>query len=450
MTSDHSMARDRRLLVSGLSGLGARVAGLLASLASVAILARSLDAVAFGVVGTLTALVIYVNVMDFGVGNALMTRIAWLDGQDRHSEIWTLVSTSFRVLVAMGVVIGTTSAIVIVLSPIHRLLGAPSIPAGDLRLATLALTTSVAIGVPASIGSRVQVGLQDGKRDNLWFLAASTGSLTAVSFVAMVQGPIWAYVLAVAGTRTFVAVAQTCRVLAGSGVAVLSQAAPSARDPARTDFVRLARLFFVLQASVAIGYQSDVLVVSGIRGAATAALFIVALRMFSPIATVIAGASQQMWTATAEALARGDLAWVRTRFRRIVLLTVALATIACMPLVLAGEVLAEWWVGDALVPDRAVFILFAVWTIYSVGMGQVAYLLNAAEIVRPQVIMASAMTVANVAFSIVLTHAIGLTGPLWGSLAAHLLITAGPAIYLTVGVLRGRYIRSQNFTSERT
>ena len=428
--------RDRRLLASGISGIVARVLGILAGAVSLAIMARSVSEVAFGVVGTLTALLAYVSFMDLGIGSAAMSHLAALDGSGRTHQVQGVLAHAFRRLVTIGMAIGLVSLTAVFLLPVHRLLGAGTIPEPDVKLAILSLTTSIAIGVPASLGSRAQVGLQQGSTDNAWFLGGALASAGMVAVVAWLDGGLWAYVLAMAGVRTLISAVQTVSVLRGHGVRLRMTQADAVEGSTARDLARLGRLFFVLQGAVVIAYQSDAIVVSSIAGAATAGSFVVAMRMFTPISNVISGATQQLWTASAEALARGDIAWVRSRFARSILLSMGLAAVSSSALLLVADPLARWWVGDAFVPDRSLMVVFAIWTVYSVGMGQVGYLLNASAIVRPQVVMAGAMTSLNLLLSILFTHWWGIAGPLWGSLIAHVATTAGPALFLAAKIVK--------------
>ena len=78
----------------------------------------------------------------------------------------------------------------------------------------------------------------------------------------------------------------------------------------------------------------------------------------------------------------------------------------------------------------------AVGAVYFNVATQVTFLLNAADIVRPQVAMALTMAVANVSLSIYLTHRIGVIGPVVGSLVAHVFCYGLPALLIARRILR--------------
>jgi O-antigen/teichoic acid export membrane protein len=116
--------------------------------------------------------------------------------------------------------------------------------------------------------------------------------------------------------------------------------------------------------------------------------------------------------------------------------TLGISVPSVLLLIVLGRPLARVWVGAQLLPSVGLLAAFAVWTVYSLAMTQVSFLLNAAQVVGPQVIMALSMTAANLGLSLYLTRHVGITGPLIGSLAAHIVFSGVPAVMLAVRVLR--------------
>jgi len=167
-----------------------------------------------------------------------------------------------------------------------------------------------------------------------------------------------------------------------------------------------------------------------VLGLSSVTVFKVSLTMFTLITGLFSGASQQMWPAMAESMSRGDIAWARSRFVRVAGGAVAASAIVCGVLVVIGPWVVRIWIGSSVVPSRSLLLAFAVWTVYSLGMGQASLVLNAARVVRPQLWMALLMAVVNLPLSIYLTHRVGITGPLIGSLIAHLVFAGVPTVVL--------------------
>ncbi|GAP54477.1 O-Antigen protein [Arthrobacter sp. Hiyo6] len=188
----------------------------------------------------------------------------------------------------------------------------------------------------------------------------------------------------------------------------------------------------------AVTYQTDTLVVIYVVGAAGAATFGVVLRLFSGLTTLFTGGLQQMWASTAHALADGDMIWVRRSFARTFYITMSLYVATSLLIIFLGQFLVEIWAGKSVVPDRDLLVAFALWNVYGFGMSQLSMLLNGANKVKVQAVTACLMAAANLPVSIYLTHAMGLSGPLYGSLLCHAVFVGCPTVVMARRLLRER------------
>ena len=430
-----SKARDRALTASMGSAVVLKLLTSGFGVAAVAISVRALGEMQFGVLATLSTLTGLMAFADFGIGSGLMTQLAIAEGCEDGQRARAMVSAALSGMLALGSLVAALGTLAAVMLPWSRILGVPDVDTDGLQTAVAMFFLLAGLAIPASIGQRTLMGLQQGLAANCWLLAGATSSLAGVFIAAVFHQPLWCFVLASMGLPVLVAALQSTWVLVRSH----AHLRPSRTFLTRASFRSLAGvsgLFFALNVAVAVAYQTDVLIVASTLGAGSAALFAIGLRMFGVMSATLAGASQQMWTSMAEALARGDMAWVRSRFLRIMLGTLAVSVPGAILLVALGRPLARMWVGPELVPPPELLAAFALWTVYSLAMTQISFLLNAAQIVGPQVVMALSMTAANIVLSLYLTRRIGITGPLVGSLAAHVLSSGVPTAILAMRVLK--------------
>jgi O-antigen/teichoic acid export membrane protein len=428
-------ARDRALRASMASAVLVKLLATGFGGASIAISVRALGNTQFGVLATLSTISGLMAFADFGIGSGLMTQLAIADGQGDARRARAIVSAALSGMLTLGLLVVLLGVLAALMLPWNQILGVPIIDAAVLRSTVAVFFVFAGLAIPASIGQRMLMGLQRGLAANCWLLAGATASLAGVFIASSTRAPLRSFVLASIGLPVMVATIQSTWVLVRSH----SQLRPSWRLVNGTLLRSLARvsgLFLVLNVAVAFAFQSDVVIVASTLGAGSAAVFAVGLRMFSVVSGTLAGASQQMWTSMAEAFARGDVAWIRSRFVRIIFGTLAVSVPSAMFLVAFGRPLARMWVGPELIPSTGLLAAFAVWTVYSLAMTQISFLLNAAQIVGPQVIMALSMTTANLMLSLHLTRHIGITGPLVGSLIAHIVFSGVPTVILAVRVFR--------------
>jgi O-antigen/teichoic acid export membrane protein len=426
--------RDRALWHSISSGAGVRVVTMALTLLTVSVSVRSLGDTAFGMVATLGTMIGLTGFADLGLGLGLMNRLAQSLGEDDQAAMKPLVSSALASLIALGALVAVVGSASIAVLNWDVLLGSPDLPDASINASVVIFAISIGLAIPASIGQRVLLGTQQGVVANAWSLAASIAQFGAVIAAAWRDAPVWAFVAATISTPVLVACFQSAWVL--SRASHLRPARSHVSREVVRHLMRLSGLFFALNLAVAVAYQSDTLVTSAVLGASSAAVFAIGLRMFGAASGLFGTLLQQFWPALAEALANGDLEWVRRRFKQVLAIsTASIATMAGL-LVVFGQPLARVWVGASLVPPIGMLVAFAAWTVYAHVMTQCSTLLNAAGVVRPQVAMATAMACVNLPLSILLTKQIGLPGPLVGSLVSHILCAGVPAVYLVRKVLR--------------
>jgi O-antigen/teichoic acid export membrane protein len=321
--------------------------------------------------------------------------------------------------------------------PWQRLLGTDAISETALRACVLALVVSTTLTLVGSLGKSALYGIQRGSAANHWLVAATLAGAASSILAALVGAPLWVFVLAAAGAPALVSFACTWWTLRRTQLRVH----PRVSDVSGVELRQLLGTggwFLAIALAGALGYQTDSVVVAAILGASSAGVYNVALRVLGLVTQSVYPALMQLWPAFTEALGRGDVAWVRSRFWWSSLLAGAAAAVVSVALVVVGPTLIGLWLTDDLAPSRTLLAAFAVWTTYTIALAPLFFLLNAIGRVRAHAWMAIATTVANVPLSIALTHLVGITGPVYASLIASTLFAGVPAALVVRPVLAGR------------
>lgn len=422
---DHGRQRDRALLSSAGGTVASRAVTALASLITVGLAARTLTGSELGVVSVLTILATYFGFGDFGLGSMLMTRLPAAHAREDFSEMRALVSSVLCALTLVASSIAAIGITSIFLLPWQSLLGAQSIPWPQVRASLLVFFCFGAVGIPAAVGMRVLSAMQRGALIRVWNSSFAVTMVVAVAICSALNAPMWTYVMAITAPSALLGVIQF-----GQLVCVLY---PYLRpDRTALNLVEGAHglwagaQYAVLSLGWVIAYTLDAIVVSDLLGAAKAAVFGIAARLFSLVGGTLTNAGQQMWPAISEALARGDVAWVRRRFRHSILLSAATVTAGCVAITLFGRSFARAWVGPALVPPLSLLLIMAVWTIYMTVITQYSYLLLAHERIKVLALLGLLIAVVNLLSSIWFTKRFGLAGPIVGNLFAAVLVQLWP------------------------
>jgi O-antigen/teichoic acid export membrane protein len=421
--------RDRALLNAAGATLLARGVSAISLVATLAIAAHSLSKPELGVVAVLTTLSAFLSFGDFGLGTLLMTRLPEAHARGDAAAKREIVGVTFNTLCVIGGTIAVLGVATSAVVPWQTLLGAHKLSNSSVREAVICFFVFGGLGIPVTVGGRVLAAMLRSGSAQLWLALSSLISLAATVVCAKENLPIWAYVGAIAGAPAVVALVQTGWVfirqfpdLRPKGFGVHPKVAWT--------FMKASSLFAIMSLSAVISYSIDSLVVSSILGAAAAAVFALAARMFSLVGVTIGLAGQQLWSALTDAITRGDHAWARSRFWRTLLISSGINVFACAVLVVFGRELSRIWVGHSLVPSRSLLIVLAVYTVYSTTTLQASYLLTAVEKVKTIALIGIGGAAFNVGASIVLTHLYGISGPILGSIAALVVVLTIPLIVL--------------------
>jgi O-antigen/teichoic acid export membrane protein len=200
--------------------------------------------------------------------------------------------------------------------------------------------------------------------------------------------------------------------------------------------IRLGLLFFALQCGIIIGYTSDNLVITQILGVAAVSMYAVPQKLFGVVSGLVTTGLSPVWPAYGEAIARGDVAWVRTAFVRSVRIVMSFVFPTCVFLVLAGPWILRVAMGKTLHVSMSLLVALGVWGVVSTISPMVSFLLNGAGIMKEQAILSIIASLCNLALSIVLTRRFGVIGVCLGSIISQLGITLPVYLFLIQRLFR--------------
>jgi O-antigen/teichoic acid export membrane protein len=428
--------RYRRAVLSSLAGGGARVVALVSSLIAVPIAVGYLGVERYGLYATLTALTAMLAFADFGLGNGLMNLVAGAFGHDDVVSARRFISSALVMLVTLSLVLGVGLAAIYPVLPWADLLNAGSeVARREVGPALAVFVGCFLFGLPLGIVQRVQLGYQEGFHNSAWAAVGSLMGLAALVVAVRLDLGLAGVVGALAGGPVL-ALALNCAVFFGKRRPQLRPAPSSATWRDAITLARFGSLFFVLQLAVAVAYQSDVVVAAKVVGPDAAATYSIAYRLYFLAPSVVGMFLIPIWPAYAEALARRDLAWVRTTLRRTIVVSLLATTAWSIFLLLFGNEVLRLWVGGAISAPVGLTVGLALWAVISNVFTAIAMLLNAANILRFQVIVATLMALTSITASVVLASRFGVAGVIWGTLLAYVAVSALPTVMYVRWLLR--------------
>ena len=187
-------------------------------------------------------------------------------------------------------------------------------------------------------------------------------------------------------------------------------------------------------------FQINTLIIAQMLGAEAVATYAVPERMFAIVGMVLAFVMTPLWPAYGDAVARGDIAWVRRTLRLSLVVGMGGAAAMSLVLVLAGPALLRLWVGNAVVVPFALILGFGGWKVIEAGGTALAMFLNGVNALRIQMVFA----VVNVLTSLLLKNNVWFIHQR-PSNSHPLLLSTGELIRLMIAALRKMQI-AQEFT----
>lgn len=431
-----SSERYRRAALTTVASSVARVIALTTSLISVPLTFRYLGAERYGIWIILTSVIAVMGFADLGIGNGLINAISEAYGKDDRRLAREYLTSALVLMLGIAAFFVLAGIVVFPFLPWVRLFNVRSaVTAAEGAKAFLVLFCWFVLNIPLDVVTRAQSGLQRGYSSQIVSALGNIASLLGLLLVIALRGSLAWLVFA----STFGVILAT--LLNGwilfRGHPWLLPSWHAYRTRSAQKILKLGVLFFVLQCANAIGFTSDNIVVAQVLGTASVAIYAVPQRLFTIVAMVFNMALAPLWPAYGEAIARGDVAWVRRVFAGSVAVSLAISIPISTLFVLCGPWILKVAMGKSLHVPLSLLVGLAVWSvIFSVGSAM-SSLLNGVGPTRLQVTVAGVASIANLALSIFLTRRLGVIGVCLGSIITQLMFTY-PIFFLLVRDLFGK------------
>ena len=423
--------RKRRVVITASSSAVTQGIRILVSIVSVSLLIGYLGNERYGMWLTISSIIAVVRFADFGIGNGLLNAISEADGKDDRQMALQSVSSALLMLSLIALILGVVFAVAYRWVPWESVFNVSSslaIQEAGPAIAIFAL--SFLVGMPLAVTQKTQIGYQEGYWNDIWLTVGNVLGLVGLVLAMQLQVGTPELILVLVGAPV-IALFINGLVLFGVRRPWLRPKFSEVSGTIARQLGRVGIQFFVIQLSAAIAYSSDRIVIAQIMGAEMVPHFAVPQRLFAIVSMVIGFILVPLWPAYGEALAQGDVSWIKATLIRSVRLTLLVTVPASLLLVVFGRFLIDAWVGQAVQTTFILLLGLGLWTVISSVGNAFAMVLNGMGIIRFQVVLAIIMALANLALSIQLTFRIGVAGPIWGSVISYALVVLLPTtIYL--------------------
>ncbi|MCX5070030.1 lipopolysaccharide biosynthesis protein [Micromonospora lupini] len=319
---------------------------------------------------------------DLGVGLGLMTRLAPCRVDGDWATARRYVSSAYAAV--CGVALPTCGLLWLVGGFVRwpALFNATGAAADDAHLVALVCLTAFLLNIPLSLVARVQYAYQQVAVSNIWQAAASALSLPLALGAVFAKLPPIAVIASIAISPLLVNIVNTVWTFGWR----LPRLAPRPRfvdGRGIRDLFGLGGLFFLVTLVMVLADNADPLLIAHVLGLASVTAYAVPARLFTQLGALVTLVNQPLWPMHGEALARGDLDWVRRTVRRMTVVSTLVAVVPSTLLVAFGEQFFAAWL-PIPIGNRALLLGLACWWIVLAAISPRFMVQNAAGVVRPQ------------------------------------------------------------------
>jgi O-antigen/teichoic acid export membrane protein len=438
-----SANRYQRAALTSLTAIIARAINFASLLLTVPLTVRYLGTERYAIWATVSSFLAMATFADFGMGNGLLNAVVETYGRDDEPAARKYISSACVALSAVGAVALVTFALTYSRMPWSRLLNIHSGSAA----ATVAPTAAVmvvcfALALPLGIVQRVQIGLQQGWQSNLWSTMGTLMGLLGIVACVLLHADLPFLVLAASGGPVLALLLNFIDFFGRSSPQLRPRLDLVSGSSAR-GILQSGMLFFVLQAAMSIGMQSDNVVVARVLGLERVTDYAIPARLFAIVPGITAMLVSPLWPAYGEAFARGDARWIVRTLRSSLLLTVPVLLLSNAVLVVFGRTIIGWWAGPQIQPDFKLLLGLALSSLLLGTCATIAVFLNGINRIRFSAMIAAVMAVVNISLSILLTHRIGPAGVAYGTALSYLFCVIVPYTIYIPRLLKSLRIQPQ-------
>jgi O-antigen/teichoic acid export membrane protein len=426
-----SKERFRRAALTTVSSGGARAIGMMVSLVTVPLTFSYLGTERYGLWMVLISLVMSVmGFADLGIGNGLINAISEAYGKDDHRLAREYFTSAFFLMLCIALFFALVGAVGYPFVSWIRVFNVKSAAvAAEGARAFVVLYACFVVGIALGVISRAQAGLQQGYFPQIIGAAGSIFTLLGLLLVIALHGSL-AWLVFASNIGGIIATLVNGWLLFRA-CPWLFPTWEAYRQSSAIKLLKLGGMFFVLQCAVTLSFTSDNIVIAQILGAAAVAMYAVPQKLFSLVTMVVSMAIGPLWPAYGEALARGDVEWVRRVFRGSLWLVLGITVPSCTLLALAGPWILRVFFGKSLHAPTSLLIVLAVWGVVSAVSTVASVLLNGAGVLKVQIVLSVFASLANLGLSIFFTRRFGVMGVCLGSIVTQLLI-AFPTYFVLI------------------
>lgn len=359
-----------------------------------------------GVWLTISAILVWIDLMDIGLGNGFRNAVASYIAQDDNEKVRKAVSSTFFMLTAIMLPLLAISCYVIYFCDMYSILGINQQFTSNLNTILIcAVSLTCFTFILKSVGN-FYMGLQLPAVNNFIICTGQTIGLV-MTVIAYICGSRSLLVVVAINTLS------PLIVWTLSAIYTFGFKFPQYRPSLSHINLRMSRSlcstgvqFFILQVCSIILLTSTNVIISKIFSPAEVTPYQITYRYFSIMLVIFNAICLPFWNATTDAYTRGDLEWIHYTAHKLNLLVGTIG--GCLILMLAVSSLAYMiWVGDSVMIPFELSASMALYIFILIASMRYSFILNGINVLNIQLYYTIGAAITFIPLSIMASSLFG-------------------------------------------
>jgi O-antigen/teichoic acid export membrane protein len=378
--------RNRRLTSGILTSVVSRGIAAVVPLVMVPLTLSYLGTQLYGLWMAVAALTGMAAFADLGLGNGLMTKLAPCYASGETSTARSYISNAYVMVASLAVTIVIALWALSGSIPWVSLFNVDdsAVALHATGIATICLSAFL-LNVPLSLVYRVQYAYQRVGQANIWQATGSLWSIALVIGAVQLQLSPELVVMAAVIGPPLSNMLNSLWLFRRQLPEIAPRLQHVDRDRANL-LLSLGGRFLLLTVVMSLAMNADNLVIANVLGLGSVTTFSVPARLFAQLGLLVSLVNLPLWPANGEALARGDVDWVRRITARMTLASALAVAAPGLVLVLAGDRLLSAWLGLDIGASQLLMAGLAAWWVMLAAISPRFMVQNSAGVVMPQLL----------------------------------------------------------------
>ena len=346
-----------------------------------------------GVWLTISSVLIWIDVMDLGLGNGMRNAVASYLGTNQIQKVREAVSSTFIMLTVIVISLLLIIYIAIWYLDVYSIFGVDKLKIENLETVLIVAFTLISGSFILKVTGNFYMGLQHPAINNLIICLGQTFVLLLTSFAWLVGSHSLIIVAAISTGAPLcvwlISMIYTFRYR-------YPQLSPSVKYfnfQLAKDLFSKGIQFFVIQICGVILFMSTNIIISNAFSPAEVTPYQVAYRYFSFVMVVFYTICMPFWNATTDAYARNDFKWIRRTGRKLDFLMSG-CFLLLVVMVLLSNYVYKIWVGEEVVIPIHLSVCMALYIFILTLSQRYSFILNGINVLRIQLLFTVPATIA--------------------------------------------------------